>query len=243
MGFVARLAVQVVANAAGLVVAAVVLDDVALTAAALLLDVLIFTGISIIVLPMIQKQALRRSEVIGGSSALLTIAVALVVTVWLSDGLSISGLSAWVATIVIVWAVALGRRHPPAVVPRPPERRAATRCGRPDRDDPAGALMAFDIEVGGMVPATMKQRLAQIVGDDAVWERGGHVVITARDQVGDDRRAPSTQRPRPRHRPHRADMSGQRAPDQSSSGRGVNSAEAGEAPAMASAARTTAAAV
>ena len=33
--------------------------------------------------------------------------------------------------------------------------------------------MAFDIEVGGMVPATMKHRLAQIVGDDAVSERGG----------------------------------------------------------------------
>ena len=181
MGFVARLAVQVVANAAGLVVAAVALDDVSLTAAALLLDVLIFTGISIIVLPMIQKQALRRSEVIGGSSALLTIAVALVVTVWLSDGLRISGVSAWVATIVIVWAVALvvGILLPWLIVRR--SVAAATRRGA-HRDHPARTLMAFDIEVGGMVPATMQHRLAEIVGDDAVSERGGHVVITARDQ-------------------------------------------------------------
>ena len=138
VGFVARLAVQVVANAAGLVVAAVVLDDVSLTAAALLLDVLIFTGMSIIVLPMMQKQALRRSEVIGGSSALLTTAVALVVTVWLSDGLRISGLSAWIATIVIVWAVALvvGILLPWFLVRRSVARRrsgaptAMTRRGR-----------------------------------------------------------------------------------------------------------------
>ena len=42
--------------------------------------------------------------------------------------------------------------------------------------------MAFDIEVGGMMPATIRHRLAEIVGDDAVCERGGHVVITTRDQ-------------------------------------------------------------
>ena len=56
---------------------------------------------------MLQKQALRRSEAIAGSSALLTTFVALVVTVWLSDGLRISGWSAWIATTVIVWCVSL----------------------------------------------------------------------------------------------------------------------------------------
>ena len=107
MGFVVRLIVQVVGNAAGLIVAAATLDDVSLTTAALVLDVLIFTGVYLVVLPMLQKQALRRSEAIAGSSALLTTLVALVVTVWLSDGLRISGVSAWIATTVIVWVVSL----------------------------------------------------------------------------------------------------------------------------------------
>jgi hypothetical protein len=107
VGFIARLVVMVVGNAVGLIVAALVLDDVALSAAALVLDVLVFTGVCLVTLPMIQKQALRRSEAIAGSSALLTTFVALVVTVWLSDGLRISGVSAWVAATVIVWAVSL----------------------------------------------------------------------------------------------------------------------------------------
>jgi putative membrane protein len=107
VGFVVRLIVQVVGNAAGLIVAAATLDDVSLTTAALVLDVLIFTGVYLVVLPMLQKQALRRSEAIAGSSALLTTLVALVVTVWLSDGLRISGVSAWIATTVIVWVVSL----------------------------------------------------------------------------------------------------------------------------------------
>jgi hypothetical protein len=105
--FVARLAIQVLGNAVGLVVAASVLDGVSLTFAALLLDVLIFTGISVLLLPLIQKQAIRRSEALAGSSALVTCFLALVLTVWWSDGLRISGLTAWIATPVVVWAVAL----------------------------------------------------------------------------------------------------------------------------------------
>jgi hypothetical protein len=105
--FVGRLVISVLGNAVGLIVAAAALDGVSLTAGALLLDVLVFTGVALIVLPMIQKQAIRGSEAIAGSSALLACFVALVVTVLLSDGLRISGVGAWVGTTVIVWAVAL----------------------------------------------------------------------------------------------------------------------------------------
>ena len=43
--------------------------------------------------------------------------------------------------------------------------------------------MAFDIEVGGRLPGTVRTRLVELVGDDAVAERGGHIVVTARDQA------------------------------------------------------------
>lgn len=105
--FLGRLLVQILANAVGLVIAAATLDGVSLDALGLLIDVAIFTGVSVLVLPLIQKQAIRRSEVLAGSSALLTCLVALIVTVVLSDGLQIRGVANWIATTVIVWATAL----------------------------------------------------------------------------------------------------------------------------------------
>ena len=42
--------------------------------------------------------------------------------------------------------------------------------------------MAFDIEVAGMLQRTIRHRLVELVGDDAVAERGGHIVVSARDQ-------------------------------------------------------------
>jgi hypothetical protein len=44
-------------------------------------------------------------------------------------------------------------------------------------------LVGFDIEVTGMLPRPVRHRLVELVGEDAVAERGGHIVITARDQA------------------------------------------------------------
>ena len=43
--------------------------------------------------------------------------------------------------------------------------------------------MAFDIELTGTLPGTIRRRLTELVGDDAVDERSGHLVVTARDQA------------------------------------------------------------
>jgi hypothetical protein len=43
--------------------------------------------------------------------------------------------------------------------------------------------MAFDIEVAGSLERTVRRRLADIVGDDAVRDRHGHVVVSAGDQA------------------------------------------------------------
>jgi hypothetical protein len=43
--------------------------------------------------------------------------------------------------------------------------------------------MAFDIEVAGTLHRTIRTSLAELVGDDAVDERGGRTVLTARDQA------------------------------------------------------------
>ncbi len=99
--------VQVLANAIGLIVAAIVLDDMSLTAAAFLLDILIFTGVNVVAQPLIIKMAMQNASSLTGSSALISSFVALVVTAWLSDGLRISGTVTWLLATVIIWGASL----------------------------------------------------------------------------------------------------------------------------------------
>jgi hypothetical protein len=42
--------------------------------------------------------------------------------------------------------------------------------------------MAFDIEVAGTLQQTIRHRLVELVGDNAVAERAGRTVVSARDQ-------------------------------------------------------------
>ena len=43
--------------------------------------------------------------------------------------------------------------------------------------------MAFDIEVTGTLQRTVRHRLVELVGDDAVDERAGRIVVSACDQA------------------------------------------------------------
>lgn len=107
---VAVAVVSLVANAVGLVVAALLLDDMALDAVAFVIAVLIFTGVAVLIEPLIRQMALKSAPALLGSSALVATLISLVVTAAVSDGLSISGLGTWVLATVIVWAVALAAR-------------------------------------------------------------------------------------------------------------------------------------
>jgi hypothetical protein len=43
--------------------------------------------------------------------------------------------------------------------------------------------MSFDIKVVGAAQVTIRHRLVELVGDDAVSERGDQIVVSARDQA------------------------------------------------------------
>jgi hypothetical protein len=105
--FLARATLSLIGDAVGLIVAAVVLDGMALNGAAFIIDVLIFTAAFIVLQPLIIKVALQHSSAMVGGSALLATLVALIVTDVLSDGLSISGAGTWVLATIIVWAASL----------------------------------------------------------------------------------------------------------------------------------------
>jgi putative membrane protein len=102
-----NIGLSLLANAVGLIVAASVLDDMGLGASGFIIAVLIFTGVMIIVRPMITKMALTHAQALGGSSALIAVLVGLIVTTIVSDSMTIDGAVTWVMATVIVWAATL----------------------------------------------------------------------------------------------------------------------------------------
>jgi len=99
--------VYLVANAIGLLVANALLDDMSVDASAFVIALLIFTGVEVLVQPLITQIAIKNANALVGSSAFIATLIGLIVTVAVSDGLAISGLVTWVLATVIVWAAAL----------------------------------------------------------------------------------------------------------------------------------------
>lgn len=99
----ARVGLSLVGNAIGLMVAALVLDEMSIDGVAFVIAVVIFTVLTAVIEPLVNKVAERGAPAFQGGSALLTTLLALIVTAWLSDGLSISGLSTWILATVLVW--------------------------------------------------------------------------------------------------------------------------------------------
>ena len=99
--------IRLLANAVGLIVANLVLDDMELNASGFIIAVLIFTVAQVILQPLIVKIAMTNAQALMGATALVTTLVGLIITDLVSDGLSISGFVTWCLATVIVWAAAL----------------------------------------------------------------------------------------------------------------------------------------
>jgi putative membrane protein len=104
---IVRTAILLVANAVGLLVAAIALDGVNLDAAGFILAVVIFTVVLALAQPFLVSSLRRRGSAVLGGVSLIATLISLIVTDLVSSGLSISGLGNWLAATVIVWAAAL----------------------------------------------------------------------------------------------------------------------------------------
>jgi uncharacterized membrane protein YvlD (DUF360 family) len=105
--FLVRTAVMLLANAIGLVVAAVVLDGFTIDVTAFIEAVVIFTVVFALMTPFMASQLRRRGSAALGGVALIATLVSLIITNLISDGFSIDGIGTWVAASVIVWAASL----------------------------------------------------------------------------------------------------------------------------------------
>ena len=101
--FLAMTVVELAASAIGLLVAAWLLPGVVLSASGFLVAVVVFTVAKVVLGPFVLKMSLRHARALSGGIALVTTFVGLVVTTWLTGGLTIAGASTWVLATLIVW--------------------------------------------------------------------------------------------------------------------------------------------
>jgi putative membrane protein len=99
----ARVGLSLVGNAIGLLIAAIVLDKMSIDGVAFVIAVVIFTVLTAVIEPLVDKVTERSAPAFQGGSALLTTLLALIVTTLVSDGLTISGLGTWIIATVLVW--------------------------------------------------------------------------------------------------------------------------------------------
>ena len=101
-----RIAVALLANAVGLLVAAV-LDGVRVELSGFVLAVVIFTVVFALLQPFLIVQLRGRGAAALGGVALIATLVSLIVTDLLTDGFTIEGIGTWIAATVIVWFAAM----------------------------------------------------------------------------------------------------------------------------------------
>ncbi len=103
MRFFATAVVELIASAFGLLVAKWLLPGFSITFGGFVIVVAIFTAARFLLAPLVLKLSFRYARVLTGGIALVTTFLGLLVTTWLTDGLTIAGASTWVIATLIVW--------------------------------------------------------------------------------------------------------------------------------------------
>lgn len=101
--FLATTVITLVANAIGLLVAAMLLPGFEVNAVGFMLSVGLFTLIEILFEPFIVSMALRYVPALRGGIAIVTTLVGLFAISVFTDGVEVSGLSAWIIAPLIIW--------------------------------------------------------------------------------------------------------------------------------------------
>lgn len=101
--FFVQTLLSIIANAIGLVLASLLLDDFSITGFSFIVAVVFFTFVTAILGPFITKLALTNAPFLMGGIALVTTLVGLILTQALTSGIKISGLSTWAVATLVVW--------------------------------------------------------------------------------------------------------------------------------------------
>jgi len=102
-----RIGLLLAGNAIGLLLAAIILDKMSIDGPAFIIAVVLFTVLTAVLEPFVSKHTEERSALLRSASALITTFLALLITVVVSDGLSIDGTLTWVLATVLVWLLTM----------------------------------------------------------------------------------------------------------------------------------------
>jgi uncharacterized membrane protein YvlD (DUF360 family) len=105
--FLVRTGVLLLANAVGLLVANLVLEDMDVNASGFIIAVVIFTIALALMTPFLANVLRKGGSAALGGVALIATLVSLIITDLISDGFTINGFTTWVVAAVIVWAASL----------------------------------------------------------------------------------------------------------------------------------------
>lgn len=105
--FLASATLHLLANAAGLAIAALVLPGFHIEVVGFVVSVLLFTAVEVLLGPFVLKMAVQYAPALRGGIALVTTFLGLLVTSWLTDGLRLEGVTTWVLAPLIVWLCVL----------------------------------------------------------------------------------------------------------------------------------------
>lgn len=106
---IVRTVIVLLGNAVGLIVASLVLDGFSIDVTGFIVSLVIFTVAVSLMTPFLESKMRRNqsSSAATGGVALISTFVALLVTDLFTDGLSISGIGAWIGATVAVWLASL----------------------------------------------------------------------------------------------------------------------------------------
>ena len=105
--FLARTVLMLLANAVGLLIAALLLPGFTVNFIGFVTSVVFFTTVELLIEPFIMKMAIRYLPAIRGGIALVTTFVGLLLTSMFTAGLEISGVTTWVLAPLIIWVSVL----------------------------------------------------------------------------------------------------------------------------------------
>lgn len=103
--FLIRIVVFIVSAALGLLITSLLVDGFTINASGFVVSVLVFAVLQSVLSPFLAKVAHRHARTLLGGVGLISTFVALLVAHFFTNGLQITGFTAWIAATVVVWLV------------------------------------------------------------------------------------------------------------------------------------------
>jgi uncharacterized membrane protein YvlD (DUF360 family) len=100
-----RIGLVLAGNALGLLIASILIDDLEVSGAAFVIAVVVFTVLTLLLDPVVSRLAEKYADALTGGAALISTALALLLTAWISDGLAIDGAGTWLLATILIWLV------------------------------------------------------------------------------------------------------------------------------------------